>query len=272
MKRNIVLLMIVATAMCTQASDVEQNVGLQFGFDRHLYRMNAPSASGKDKSELSKQPLNGGKLGFVYDATFYKGLGIFLGFNYSYTMHSSPWVTIPYSEKGSKAQFNCIDYRYKAEEHMLDWNFLMQYKFEIAGSTYLGLFTGPSIQYIAQYKSRDYFRNSDGTPIEEGVFIKEYSVNSEAISPYYRNFNISWGIGAMFQFDCYFLRGGYDFGLINPYKITTFGEVTVENDKGVPYPIFEKTDGSYEPDDRLTRGRLDSWFITLGVFIWQSDK
>lgn len=262
----------LAAALCANASDIEQNFGLEFGFNRHLYRLNAPAQSGKDKKELGKNPLNGGKFGFVYDVTFYKGIGLFLGFNYSYTMHSSDWVTTRYSAKGTVAQYDFVDYRYKAEEHTLEWNALLQYKFEIAGDTYLGFYTGPSVQYIAEFKSRDYFRNSDGTEIIPEKRILEFSLNTEDIAPYYKNYNVTWGLGAMFQYECYFIRGGYDFGLINPYKVSAFGEVTVENDKGVPYPIFKKTDGSNEPDDRQTRGRLDSWFITLGVYIWQSDK
>jgi len=271
MKKKILLVLTMAAAMTMQASDVEQNFGLQFGFDRHLYRLNAPYQSGKEKTELSKNPLNGGKFGFVYDVTFYKGLGMFLGFNYSYTMHSSKWATIPYSPKGTPSQYDYISYRYKAEEHTLDWNFLMQYKFEIAGDTYLGFYTGPSVQYIAEFKSRDYFCNSDGSEIIPEHRVLEFAYNTEDVAPYYKNYNITWGLGAMFQYECYFIRGGYDFGLINPYNVTTFGEITIENDKGVPYPIFTAEDGR-SPDNRLTRGRLDSWFITLGVFLWQSDK
>jgi len=272
MKKRILLVLTIAAAMCAQASDVEQNFGLQFGFDRHLYRLNAPSVSGKEKDALSKQQLNGGKLGFVYDVTFYKGMGLFLGFNYSYTMYNSPWVNIGYNEVGMPTLFSGIQYRYKAEEHMLDWNILMQYKFEIAGDTYLGFFTGPSIQYIAQYKSRDYFRTMDGTDLVPGTKIMAYDVNTEDIAPYFKNYNVSWGLGLMFQYDCYFIRGGYDFGLINPYKMDTWGALKYVGVDGQTYHWFEKTDGSHDPDDRRTRGRLDSWFICLGVFLWQSDK
>lgn len=271
MKRNIVLVSLLAAAMLAHAADVEQSVGLQFGFDRHLYRMNAPTQSGAEKKDLSKNPLNGGKIGFVYDVTFYKGLGLFLGFNYSYTMHSSQWGTTSYSSKGTPAKWDFIDYRYKAEEHMLDWNVHLQYKFEIAGGTYLGMYAGPSVQYIAQYRSRDYFRSSDGTEIVPTQRILAFNYNTEDIAPYYKNYNVSFGLGAMFQYKSYYIRGGYDFGLINPYKVSTFGEVTIENSKGVPYPIFTKEDGKM-PDDRLTRGRMDSWFVTLGVFVWQSDN
>jgi len=276
MKKKVLLLCAVAAAMTMQASDVEQGFGLQFGFDRHLYRLNAPTVSGKDKYELNKQPLNGGKLGFVYDVSFYKGVGLFLGFNYSYTMYNSPWQEVKYTAQFEPIKptsgFTGIQYRYKAEEHMLDWNILFQYKFELAGDTYLGFFTGPSIQYIAEYKSRDYFRTADGTDIFPGNKILGYDISTEDIAPYYKNYNITWGLGLMFQYDCYFIRGGYDFGLINPYKMTVWGDIKYIDDNGQLNDWFKKQDGSNEPDDRLTRGRMDSWFICLGVFLWQSDK
>ena len=52
-----------------------------------------------------------------------------------------------------------------------------------------------------------------------------------------------------FQYDRYYLRGGYDFGLINPYKLSNFSQVGLA--------------------DRNTRGRLDQWQIKLGVYLWQ---
>lgn len=265
------MMTLLAAAMAGQAADINQNFGLQFGFDRHLYRLNSPSVSGKDKNELSVDPLNGGKIGFVYDVTFYEGLGLFLDFNYSYTMHNSPWRDIAYNELGLPTKLTGIQYRSKAEEHMLDWNVLMQYKFDIAGNTYLSLFTGPSIQYIAQYKSRDYFRTSDGTEIYPGAKILGWDVNTEDIAPYYKNYNVSWGVGLMFQYDCYFIRGGYNFGLINPYKEDCWGNIKYVDENGQTNDWFKRP-GSNEPDDRLTRGRMDSWYITLGVFLWQSEK
>ena len=54
-------------------------------------------------------------------------------------------------------------------------------------------------------------------------------------------------IGAGFQDKRYFLRGGYDFGLINPYKNADF------------------VNGNH------TRGRLDQWSIKLGVYLWYPD-
>jgi len=59
--------------------------------------------------------------------------------------------------------------------------------------------------------------------------------------------NITWGVGAGFQYRRYFLRGGYDFGLLNPYKYTDFESGT------------------------HTHGRLDQWEIKIGMYLWYED-
>ena len=66
-----------------------------------------------------------------------------------------------------------------------------------------------------------------------------------------KRINVTWGLGVGFQYDRYFLRGGYDWGLINPYKATQFNVVVGE---GHP----------------RTRGRFDQWQIKLGMYFWQS--
>ena len=63
-----------------------------------------------------------------------------------------------------------------------------------------------------------------------------------------RRLNITWGVGAGFQYQRYFLRGGYDFGLFNPYKNQQF-----------------------EGTDRYTRGRLDQWSVKIGMYLWYND-
>ena len=73
---------------------------------------------------------------------------------------------------------------------------------------------------------------------------------------YLRRLNVTWGVGAGFQYKRYFLRGGYDFGIINPYKAITFNAL----------------DGAlFAGDDRWTRGRLDQWQIKMGLYLWQME-
>ena len=64
-----------------------------------------------------------------------------------------------------------------------------------------------------------------------------------------KRLNVTWGVGAGLQYERYFLRGGYDFGLINPYKEATFH---VSDD--------------YNP---YTRGRFDQWQIKIGMYLWE---
>ena len=68
-----------------------------------------------------------------------------------------------------------------------------------------------------------------------------------------KRLNVTWGIGAGFQYERYFLRGGYDFGLVNPYKAYQFTEVV--------------NDGNPR-----TRGRFDQWQVKLGIYLWESNK
>ena len=73
-----------------------------------------------------------------------------------------------------------------------------------------------------------------------------YDNNSDS-NQQFKRFNVTWGVGAGFQYKRYFLRGGYDFGLINPYKNADF-----EN-------------------ENHTRGRLDQWNIKIGMYLFYSE-
>ena len=57
--------------------------------------------------------------------------------------------------------------------------------------------------------------------------------------------NVTWGLGAGLQYQRYFVRGGYDFGIVNPYKEQMFAG-----------------------HDIYTRGRFDQWQIKLGIYLW----
>ena len=59
--------------------------------------------------------------------------------------------------------------------------------------------------------------------------------------------NVTWGVGAGLQYKRYFLRGGYDFGLLVPYKKADFS------------------------NERHTRGRLDQWSIKVGMYLWYDE-
>jgi hypothetical protein len=61
-----------------------------------------------------------------------------------------------------------------------------------------------------------------------------------------KRLNVTWGVGAGLQYERYFIRGGYDFGLINPYQLRQF-----------------------PGEDVYTRGRIDQWQVKVGIYLWQ---
>ena len=122
----------------------------------------------------------------------------------------------------------------------MDW----QYKFEIAQRTWLILYTGPTLQYGLSLNEKG-LRKDDKGNVTEYRDVNRYSLDKNehlALKP----LNVTWGIGAGFQYVRYFLRGGYDFGLVNPYKSISFAGKDIN-----------------------TRGRFDQWQIKLGIYFWE---
>lgn len=106
------------------------------------------------------------------------------------------------------------------------------------------LYTGPTLQCGLIFKDKWYARSDD----KSNAFTHEENLYSEEDMEDYalKRLNVTWGIGAGFQYERYFLRGGYDFGLINPYKAQSFMGVDV-----------------------YTRGRFDQWQVKLGMYLWE---
>jgi len=212
--------------------------GMHVGFASPTLRLNSPTAASSTRLEAT--PMNGVKIGINYDATIVKGFGTTIGLNYTYAMYQSQWTsTGSYSTEQ-------VAYRdsYQGLELFTDW----QYKFEIAGETYLMLYTGPTIQVHLSLKEQEYVRSSEGTT-KKTRYGYEYRDN-QAFEDYKR-LNVTWGVGAGFQYKQFFLRGGYDFGLINPYKYDTYAKMGLTD------------------IDRWTRGRFDQWQIKIGMYFWR---
>ena len=254
MKKILLTLMVTCVASVMMAADLpKQGFGLQIGWAQPILRLNNynyPVSSKDSLGEVTK--LNGLKVGLVYDVSLVKGFGSTIGINYTFGAKSTPW------QKKSKAQpatYPQIHDKiiYHQMELFVEW----QYKFEVAKETYLILSTGPTIQCGIVFNSDRYERNFDGevTP-DPNNSIQRYSIDDPAPSKQdqlLQRFNVTWGVGAGFQYKRYFLRGGYDFGLIHPYKNNQFLQPT-------------------SPDEYLyTRGRLDQWSIRLGVYLWYSE-
>ena len=234
MKRLALILFICATTTMVSAQDY---LGVQLGFAQPVARLNTPTT----KTNLLSTSYNGFKVGLVYDATIVKGFGVSMGLNYTFGNHTSAWKQIgklPYPQERTTGQYHQL-------EIPIDW----QYKFEIAKRTWIILYTGPTLQCGLDLTSKLYKTNNG----KEITLEKDNSFYSEDMKDKeLKRINVTWGLGAGFQYDRYFLRGGYDFGLINPYKASQFD--------------YTDTNGG----NPRTRGRFDQWQIKLGVYFWQS--
>ena len=234
MKRLALILFICAATTMVRAQDY---FGVQLGFAQPIARLNTPT----NKTSLFPTSYNGFKVGLVYDATIVKGFGVSMGLNYTFGNHTSAWKQIgklPYPQERSTGQYHQL-------EIPIDW----QYKFEIAKRTWIILYTGPTLQCGLDLTSKLYKTNNG----KEITLEKDNSFYSEDMKDKeLKRINVTWGLGAGFQYDRYFLRGGYDFGLINPYKASQFD--------------YTDTNGGHP----RTRGRFDQWQIKVGIYLWQS--
>ena len=232
MKRLLMTSVIVMTMMTLHAQDY---IGVQLGYARSITRLNTPE-NGKT---LSATGYNGLKVGIVYDATIVKGFGATVGLNYTFGANATDWMKRIHTQPTEYPQI-----RSRGQYHQLEIPVDWQYKFEIAQNTWLMLYTGPTLQCGLLFKDKWYARSdnkSNAFTHEENLYSKE-DMEDYAL----KRLNVTWGIGAGFQYERYFLRGGYDFGLINPYKAQSFlGE------------------------DIYTRGRFDQWQIKLGMYLWK---
>ena len=236
MKRLTLILFLCASAMMLSAQDY---LGVQFGYARPITRLN----SAAPKTTLDVTAYNGLKVGLVYDATIIKGFGVTMGLNYTFGANATDWMKKLNNQPGKYPKI-----RSKAQYHQLEIPIDWQYKFEIAQNTWVILYTGPTLQCGLDFSKRNFM--DDGKEVilegEKNLFsvddMKDYA---------HKRINVTWGIGAGFQYQRYFLRGGYDFGVVNPYKAYQFDQVVGE---GNP----------------RTRGRFDQWQIKVGMYLWQS--
>ena len=233
MKRLTLILFLCASSMVLSAQDY---LGVQFGYARPITRLNSATS----KTTLNATAYNGLKVGLVYDATIIKGFGVTMGLNYTFGSYKSTWNPIgklPYPQERTTSQYHQL-------EIPIDW----QYKFEIAKRTWIILYTGPTLQCGLSFNEKLY-KTDNGKEI---TLDKMNNLYSEDKTDYaLKRINVTWGIGAGFQYQRYFLRGGYDFGVVNPYKAYQFDQVVGE---GNP----------------RTRGRFDQWQIKVGMYLWQS--
>ena len=240
MRKFFVTIAAVCLAVYAWAAEIPaQGVGVQIGWAQPILRLNSPIASYPKDSLVDVTKLNGFKVGLMYDASYIAGFGSTIGVNYTFGAATTPWAAInPGISTHPQAQTLTT---YHEMEVFVDW----QDKFELAKETYIILYSGPTIQCGLQINTRKDRKELDGT-VTKGVETNRFI--DQTVNEQLNRINVTWGVGAGFQYKRYFLRGGYDFGLINPYK----------NDQ-------------FENMDRNTRGRLDQWSIKIGAYIWYED-
>ena len=249
-------------AMSMWAVDLpKQGFGIQVGWAQPIIRLNSPDNPSSAKDSLSHVvKMNGVKLGFVYDGSFIAGFGSSIALNYTFGVSNSGWKSI--NPNFGKYPQGRQMITYHELELCVDW----QYKFEIAKETYLILYTGPTIQCGTALMMRNDRREEDmitgNITTTYGDKLDTYKIDADDMSVVngyvaannaIRRLNITWGVGAGFQYKRYFLRGGYDFGLMNPYKNSKFYNV------------------AGEAMDMYTRGRFDQWNIKIGMYLWYQD-
>lgn len=234
MKRIVMLCIIVASAAMAYS---QSYVGVNVGYAQPITRLNLP-VMGKE-SVLNPTTYNGMKVGVVYDVTLIKGLGVSMGLNYTMGGNATEWKSksssIKYPQERSHGWYHQL-------EIPVDW----QYKFQIAKDTWLMLYTGPTLQCGLSLQKKNYV--NDGKTVEmnaKNPTDNLYDADDTGVFALKR-LNVTWGVGAGFQYERYFLRGGYDFGIINPYKVDSF-----------------------TGQDIYTRGRFDQWQVKLGMYLWQ---
>ena len=245
MKKILVTLcMCVAVATAAFAQSLPQGLGIQIGFAEPIMRLNSSDPNMPKDSLVNKTIMNGMKVGLVYDGTIIKGFGATVGINYTFAAGYSNWTTPNVMQQLTKVRTKTT---YNQVELFVDW----QYKFEIAKETYIILYTGPSIQCAVEMSKRVFVKNEGTGEVSNNGKVSCFDYTDSEMAHDYHRMNVTWGVGAGFQYERYFLRGGYDFGLMNPYKVGNFNEMG--------YSL-----------DRRTRGRLDQWNIRLGIYLWNN--
>ena len=252
MKKVIISILMVAVSATMVAQDAACSVGLQLGFSQNIYRVNSPTNDVAQQKTLNGTNLNGFKVGAVFEGNIVAGFGALISLNYTYGGGTTKWQKISdvsiYPQTRSRYDLHNL-------ELACDW----QYKFKLAQKFYFLLYSGPAIQCNLSLHETEFLKDFDQTTRSQTKVQHIGEYDDTEMFKSYRRLNVTWGVGIGVQYERYFIRGGYDFGLVNPYYISNFNQVV-------------KADGTPLYASQATRGREDQWFIKLGIFLWQADK
>ena len=235
MKKNFLIGILLLVAGVTSAQEGTTSLGFNLGFAEPVMYYRASSSAEK----LTRQATDGVKIGVIYETTIVKGFGVSSSLNYTQSAHIGAWTVTP----GITAVQTKEDHNMHQLEIPVDW----QYKFLIAKKTYLAVYTGPTMQIGLANTFR--YRERVGDKVTKDWKEDVYKIDSDHDGiPDFNRVNVTWGIGLGFHYKQYFIRGGYDFGLMSVYK-----------DK-----FHNVGDSGWN-----RKGRLDQWQIKLGIYFWQ---
>jgi len=249
MTKHFLTAVLLLMSLSVFAQDYTQSFGFSVGYANPVMRVRSGYNSGATALD-QKTSLNGFNLSAVYETNIIKGFGLQMGLNYTFGTKLGKWT---------KTNSALIYPRQKTDVYMhqlnipIDW----QYKFTIAKGTYLLVYSGPTIGFGLGYSAKT---KSQNTAAQDPVVTTKnyYTIDDDQDKKIdYSRINLTWGIGAGFQYKRYFLRGGYDFGIFNPYK---------DRFHDIHTGACSNGGNGYEWN---RRGRLDQWSIKIGMFIWQ---
>ena len=230
------ILLVFASALFAQDGGMDLGFNIGFAEPVMYYRASASAA------KLTRQATDGIKLGVTYQTTLIKGFGVSSSLNYTHSTHVGAWTINP----SSAAIKTKEDHNFHQLEIPVDW----QYRFLIAKQTYVALYTGPTLQIGLANTYR--YRTMLGDKIQDDYKVDVYKIDEDHDGiPDYNRLNVTWGVGASFQYKQYFIRGGYDFGIMSVYRD--------------PYYNTSSESGWNR------KGRLDQWQIKLGIYFWQFE-
>lgn len=236
MKKTTLMAILLLFAHAISAQEGTTYLGFNLGFTEptEYYRANGLS------DNLSKFVMNGVKVGFIYETNIIKGFGVSMSLNYAFAAHAGKYE----AATGMTAYTTREDRTFHYLELPVDW----QYKFLIAKHTYLAVYTGPTLQVGLSYAQRN--RSKLGETIITDDRVNLYKVDEDHDDIIDRNrLNVTWGVGLGLQYKRFFIRGGYDFGIMPMYRDRFF---------------------NYSANDGWNRkGRLDQWQIKLGIYLWE---
>ena len=240
----LLVLSINASAQLEYTGEGNNRIGLNLGFSANPLRERA-NVLDTTLSQVTR-PYSF-KVGMVYEATIIKGFGLQMGLNYTFGASSGKWI----KDANSTVKKTKTDILYHQIELPIDW----QYKFEIAKETYLIAYTGPTLQLGLAFHKRKSVKDIDPATFKEvittsysNLYSKTTDIDQDGVYDYNR-FNITWGLGVGLQYQRYYLRGGYDFGIYSPYHDLHYTSANTNNE-------FNR------------KGRQDQWYLKIGIFLW----